>query len=153
MANRNVRKRARVMIVEQDWDHGIGLADWLATHGYQPVLLRSVDAVVAELSGIRPQALVVGLGTFTTQNLLEAVDVLLLLKTACPGVPAITVADEPEPIPLVIRQASRRCLRRAVGFPGIGKALARELTLAQAPLDGARAGRGRPEYEKRDVSC
>jgi len=140
MRNRNVRQRARIMIVEQDWDYGIGLADWLAANGYQPVLIRSVDAAIAELSVVRPQALVVGLGSCVPQSHMEAMDVLLLLKTICPGVPAIAVADDPGLIPLIIRQASRRCLRRAVGFPAVGEALVHELDAAPKPDVGSSAG-------------
>ena len=64
MANRQNGGRTCVMIVEQDWDFGMKLADWLAAHGYQPVLVRSVDAAIDELSDIRPQAVFVGLRGF-----------------------------------------------------------------------------------------
>jgi len=39
MANRLNGKRVSVMIVGQDLAFGIKLADWLAAHGYQVVLI------------------------------------------------------------------------------------------------------------------
>jgi ActR/RegA family two-component response regulator len=54
MASRQNGERTRVMIVEQDLDFGMRLADWLATHGYQPVFVRTVDAAINELSGVHP---------------------------------------------------------------------------------------------------
>ena len=62
MASRQNGERTRVMIVEQDLDFGLKLADWLATHGYQPVFVRTVDAAINELSGVRPRAIFIGLG-------------------------------------------------------------------------------------------
>ena len=50
MASRQNSERTRVMIVEQELDFGLKLADWLATHGYQPVFVRTVDAAINELS-------------------------------------------------------------------------------------------------------
>jgi ActR/RegA family two-component response regulator len=50
MTRRQNGERTRVMIVEQDLDFGLKLADWLATHGYQPVFVRTVDAAVDELA-------------------------------------------------------------------------------------------------------
>ncbi len=54
MASRQNGERTRVMIVEQELDFGLKLADWLATHGYQPVFVRTVDAAIDELSGDSP---------------------------------------------------------------------------------------------------
>ena len=47
-------------------DCGTGLGLWdetlpIGLRGYQPVLVRSVDAAIDELSAIRPQAVYVGL--------------------------------------------------------------------------------------------
>lgn len=60
MAIRQNGARRCVMIVEQDADFGIKLADWLAVHGYQAVLVRSVDAAIEELREISPQVVFVG---------------------------------------------------------------------------------------------
>ena len=57
MGSRQNGERMRVMIVEQDLDFGMKLADWLATHGYQPVFVRTVDAAIDELSSVRPRAI------------------------------------------------------------------------------------------------
>src|SRR5215813_2918228 len=60
MVGRLILDRTRVMIVEEDWDFGIKLADGLAARGYHPVLFRFVDAAIAELNSIRPRAVLVG---------------------------------------------------------------------------------------------
>jgi len=40
------------MIVEEDWEFGVKLADGLAARGYHPVLFRFVDAAIAEHNSI-----------------------------------------------------------------------------------------------------
>ena len=44
-----------VMIVEPDVNIANTRAHWLATHGYQAVLVRSVEGVIEKLSYLRPQ--------------------------------------------------------------------------------------------------
>jgi len=60
-AGRKRHERPRIMIWKKNCLYGIGLADCLATHGYQPILVRSVEAGIEELVEIRPQAVAVGL--------------------------------------------------------------------------------------------
>ncbi|HXT65612.1 MAG TPA: response regulator [Nitrospiraceae bacterium] len=94
MAIRQNGARRCVMIVEQDAHFGIKLADWLAAHGYQPVLVRSVDAAIEELREISPQVVFVGRShpEPAAQNGIS--ELLLLIQTLCPGVPVITIADQ-----------------------------------------------------------
>lgn len=94
MAIRQNGARRCVMIVEQDAGFGIKLADWLAVHGYQPVLVRSVDAAIEELREISPQVVFVGRShpEPAAQNCIS--ELLLLIQTLCPGVPVITIADQ-----------------------------------------------------------
>jgi DNA-binding NtrC family response regulator len=132
MANRQNGGRTCVMIVEQDWDFGMKLADWLAAHGYQPVLVRSVDAAIDELSDIRPQAVFVGLQASKPQAKMNADEALLMIRTICPLVPVITMADEASQVQtqIVFRQGGRSFLVKPVEFSQIGEVL-------QSALSGA----------------
>ncbi len=125
MANRQNGGRTCVMIVEQDWDFGMKLADWLEAHGYQPVLVRSVDAAIDELSAIRPQAVFVGLRASKPQAQMNADEVLLMIQTICPLVPVNTMADEASQAQtqIVSRQGGRSFLVKPVEFSQIGEVL------------------------------
>jgi DNA-binding NtrC family response regulator len=126
--------RTRVMIVEQDWDFGMKLADWLAAHCYQPVLVRDVDAAIAELSDIRPQAIFVGLHDSTRQAQMNVGEVVLMIQTICPLVPVITMADEASQVQtqVVFRQGGRSFLVKPVEFSQIGEVLHSALSSATA---------------------
>jgi DNA-binding response OmpR family regulator len=157
MRTRHAGGRTRVMIVEEDWDYGIRLADWLAAEGYQPVLVRSLDAVLTELGDVLPQALVVGIGSVSPHPSIAAVKTLLRLNARCPRIPVIAVVDlaRDAVIPVLIRRTARRCVTKAADFAEIGNLLRAERRLAEAaPLrnglpsvtaDGA--GHSRQPYE------
>jgi DNA-binding NtrC family response regulator len=132
MANRQNGGRTCVMIVEQDWDFGMKLADWLAAHGYQPVLVRSVDVAIDELSAIRPQAVFVGLRASKPQAQMNADEVLLMIQTICPLVPVITMAEEANQAQtqIVFRQGGRSFLVKPVEFSQIGEVLQSALSAA-----------------------
>lgn len=132
MANRQNGERSCVMIVEQDWDFGMKLADRLAAHGYQPVLVRSVDAAIDELSDIRPHAVFVGLQSSKPQAQMNAGEVLLMIQTICPLVPVITVADEASQAQtqIVFRQGGRSFLVKPVEFSQLGEILQSALSAA-----------------------
>ncbi len=134
MVSRQNGERPRVMIVEQDWDFGMKLADWLAAHGYQPVLVRDVDAAIAELSDIRPQAVFVGLQDSTRQAQMNVGEVVLMIQTICPLVPVITMADEASQVQtqVVFRQGGRSFLVKPVEFSQIGEVLQSALSSATA---------------------
>jgi DNA-binding NtrC family response regulator len=120
------------MIVEQDWGFGIKLADWLATRGYHPVLLRTVDAALGELNNIRPQAIFIGLRSPEPGPQINAFEVLLLIQTVCPLVPVITMGDEADEdfAELVFPRGVRRFLVKPVEFSQIGEVLHSELSEA-----------------------
>jgi DNA-binding NtrC family response regulator len=123
--------RTRVLIVEQDLDFGMKLADWLATHGYQPVLIRSIDdAAIGELSGVRPAAIFVGLGCSEPATRVDIVEVLLMIQTVCPCMPVTTTADQTSEdlTQVVFRQGVRRFLVKPVKFSQIGQVLQSELS-------------------------
>jgi DNA-binding NtrC family response regulator len=132
MANRQNGERTRVMIVEQDWAFGIKLADWLATHGYQPVLFRTIEAAISELSDVRPQAIFIGLGCSAPAAQVDMAEVLLLIQTVCPRVPVITIADQPSEdlTQVVFRQGVRRFVVKPVEFSQVGELLQSELSAA-----------------------
>jgi len=132
MASRQNGGRTRVMIVEQDLDFGMKLADWLATHGYQPVFVRTIDAAIGELSGVRPAAIFVGLGCSELATRVDIAEVVLMIQTVCPCVPVITTADQTSEdlTQVVFRQGVRRFLVKPVEFSQIGEVLQSELSEA-----------------------
>ena len=93
MANRQSGVRTSMMIVEPDVNIGINLTDWLRAHGYRAMLVRSVEEVIEELSDIRPQVVFVGGGHSEPRGQIEISEILCLIRTVCPGVPMITIAD------------------------------------------------------------
>ena len=134
MASQQNGERTRVMIVEQDLDFGMKLADWLATHGYQPVFVRTVEAAIDELSGFRPQAIFFGLGCSGSAAQIDTAEVLLLIQTVCPCVPVTTIADQTsnDLTQVVFRQGVRRFLVKPVEFSQIGEVLQSELSAVTA---------------------
>jgi len=132
MTRRQNGERTRVMIVEQDLDFGMKLADWLATHGYQPVFVRTVDAAIDELSSVRPRAIFVGLGCSEPAARIDIAEVLLMIQTVCPSVPVITIADQTSEdlTQVVFRQGARRFVVKPVEFSQVGEVLQSELTAA-----------------------
>ena len=93
MASLENRGRTCVMIVEPDVNIGIKRADWLVAHGYQAVLVRSVEAAIEELSDSRPQLVFVGDGHSASTAQIEISEILRMIRTVRPGVPMITIAD------------------------------------------------------------
>jgi DNA-binding response OmpR family regulator len=93
MANREYRMRTCVIIVEPDVKIGIKLADWLAAHGYQAVLIRSVEAAIEELRDVRTRLVFVGGSHSEPAALLEISEILRVIRAACPAVPMLTIAD------------------------------------------------------------
>lgn len=132
MASRQNGERTRVMIVEQDLEFGLKLADWLAIHGYQPVFIRTVDAAIQGLSGFRPQAVFVGLGCAMPGAQIDMFEVQLLIQTICPSTLVIMMADQTSEdlTQVVFRQGVRRFLVKPVEFAQIGEVLQSELSAA-----------------------
>lgn len=130
MANQQDAERLCVMIVEQDVDFGFKLADWLAAHGYQAVLVRSVDAAIEELSEIRPQAVFVGRGFSEPAAQIGMSEILLLIQTLCPRVPMVAIADQASEnlTQVVFRQGVRHFLVKPVEFAHINHVLQSELS-------------------------
>lgn len=125
-------ERTRVMIVEQDLDFGLKLADWLASHGYQPVFVRTVDAAIHELSGVRPRAIFIGLGCSEPTARIDIAEVLLMIQTICPRVPAITISGQANKdlTQVVFRQGARRFVVKSVEFSQVAEVFRSELSAA-----------------------
>ncbi|MCP9448308.1 MAG: cobalamin B12-binding domain-containing protein [Nitrospira sp.] len=88
------RKRPAVLIGTHDLTFGIKLADWLAAHGYQAVLIRSWATILDECREVRPQAVLIDL-TCTAQATSPCVeDVLRVLEAASPRA-VVVVMGEP----------------------------------------------------------
>jgi DNA-binding NtrC family response regulator len=132
MANRQNGTRACVMIVEQDPDFGIKLADWLAIHAYQPVLVRSVDAAIEELREISPQVVFIGGGHPEPEAQSGISELLLLVQALCPGVPVITIANQTSEDLThdVFRQGIHHVLVKPIEFTQISHVLRPELNSA-----------------------
>jgi DNA-binding NtrC family response regulator len=85
------KKRACVLLVDHDLAYGITLADWLAAHGYQAVLVRSMETAIDECRDLRPQAVFIGLSpsdpvaTFTLRRLFH------IIEMTCPRAPVVTM--------------------------------------------------------------
>ncbi len=130
---RNV-ERTKVLIVEQDQDFGLKFADWLATHGYHPVFIRTVDATIVGLAGFKPKAVFVGLDCSAPAAQVNMVEVLLLIRAICPSVPVIMMADQrsEDLAHVVFRQEVRCFVVKPVEFSHIGEVLQSELSAAAA---------------------
>jgi len=130
MAFRQNGARTCVMIVEQDTEFGIKLADWLAVHSYQPVLVRSFDEAIEELREISPQVVFVGRGHSEPAAQNGISELLLLIQTLCPGVPVITIADQTseDMTHVVFRQGVHHALVKPIEFTQISHVRRSELS-------------------------
>lgn len=132
ITSRQNGERTRVMILEQDLEFGLKLADWLATHGYHPTFVRTVSIAIDALAGFRPQAVFVGLGCSARAVQVDMVEIIFLIQTICPSVPVIMMADQTSEDlrQVVFRQRVRRLLVKPVEFSHIGEVLQSELSAA-----------------------
>src|SRR5437867_4222983 len=102
--------RTRAMVVEEDWDFGIKLADRLAAEGYHPVLFRSVDVAIAELRSIRPRAILIGRRCAEPAAQVDTTEALRLIQTITARVPVTTLAEtvDEDLTTIVVRYGARR---------------------------------------------
>jgi len=131
MASQNGGK-VRVMIIEQNLDLGMKLADCLATNGYHPVYIRTVDAAIGALNGVRPQGIFVGIGCSGPVARINIAEALLMIQTVCPCFPVGTIEDQTgkDLTQIVVHQGGRRFLVKQVEFSQIGEMLQSELSVA-----------------------
>lgn len=126
------RKRACVMIVDHDLEFGIKLADWLAAHGYQAVLVRSVESAIDECHGLTPQAVFIGVGSaepFPSTNLRR---LFHAIETVCPGISVVTMGYRASGtmIQVVTSGGLRHVLVQPIDAVHIGRLLQAELNRA-----------------------
>ncbi len=88
------KKRARIMIVDHDLEYGIKLADWLAAHGYQAVLVRSMETAIDECRDLRPHAVFIGLSFSEPVATLSLRRLFRTIKATSPHVPVVTMGAQ-----------------------------------------------------------
>ena len=130
------KKRPCVMIVDRDMDFGIKLADWLATHGYQAVLVRSAEAAIDECPNLQPQAIFIGLGHAEPTASLNLRRLFRAIETACPRVPMVTMGHRVigNLIQVVTGGGIRHVLVHPFECMHIGRLLQAELNRSTASL-------------------
>lgn len=129
MANQRNRKRPCVMIVQQDLEHGIKLADWLAAHGYQAVLVRSVENAINECYGLKPQAVFIGLSPVEPVSPTLLPRLLHAIETRCPNISVVTMGHRAsgKTIHVVTSGRVRHVLITPIDLAHIGRLLQAEL--------------------------
>jgi hypothetical protein len=77
-----------------------------------------------------PRAIFVGLGCSEPAARIDIAEVLLMIQTVCPRVPAIPIADQTSEAltQVVFRQGARRFMVKTVEFSQIGEVLQFELS-------------------------
>lgn len=88
------KKRACIMIVDHDLEYGIKLADWLAAHGYQAVLVRSMETAIDECRDLRPHAVFIGLNFSEPVATLSLRRLFRTIKATSPHVPVVTMGAQ-----------------------------------------------------------
>ena len=130
------KKRACILIVDHDLEYGIKLADWLAAHAYQAVLVRSLETASDECRELRPQAVFIGLSFSEPVATLSLRRLFRTIKTTSPHVPVITMGSQTNGDQADIpNSGSLRHLHlplKPLEFTYIGRLLRSELNAAEA---------------------
>lgn len=141
MTNGTHSKRACVMIVPQDFGFGIKLADWLATHRYQAVLVRSVDAAIDECRVLRSQAVFIGLPHSEPTAPSSLNELLQAIEATCPRAPVVIMGDRTgkDLSQITTGGAVRHFPIKPTDFRHIGQVLRSELSAVTASLNSPSA--------------
>ena len=91
MRSGTVASRERVVIVDRDLDFGLKLADCLASSGYHAVLGRSLDAMLEDLSEMRPGAILLSSDPRDHEIGANGAETLRTVKALCPQAPVIAL--------------------------------------------------------------
>src|SRR5262249_17416470 len=115
----------RAIIVEEDWEVGIKLADGLVAGGYHPVLFRFIDDAIAELRSIRPQAIFVGPRSSQPAAQVNTTETFLLIDALLARVLVNPIADtvDEDLTTVVVRHGTRRFFFKTVKFSEVDQAL------------------------------
>lgn len=134
MENLLKQERACVMIVDHDVDFGARLADWLTAHGYQAVLVRSMETAIEECRELRPQTVFIGLGRSESAPSMDLRGLFRVIEATCPRVSVITMGYRASGklIEVVTGGAVRHVLVKPIDFIYICRLLQAELNRATA---------------------
>ncbi len=90
--------RARVMIVDPEWEFGLKLADCLATGGYHAVLVRNLESMIDEIGEIQPDAILLSPDPREASHGKQEVETLRIVNTLCPQTHVLTLAEPKQEI-------------------------------------------------------
>ncbi|CUQ65414.1 hypothetical protein [Candidatus Nitrospira inopinata] len=143
MSNESQKKRASVLIATHDLAFGIKLADWLAVHGYQAVLIRSWLTMIDECRDLRPRAVVIDLSRREQTVSPSYEEVLRAIETTCPRAVVVVMDDPPGASPVQRgRDTALRYIRtQPADFAHIGRLLHSEIDHDATILPGTHAAR------------
>lgn len=142
MADQRNRKRPCVLIVQPDLEQGIKLADWLAAHGYQAVLLRSAATAIMECRHLRPQVVFIGLHPADPTTSTNLRPLFLAIGASSPGIAVITMGyrSSNNPIHVTTNGGVRHVLVHSIEFPQLALLLQEELTRSTVPRTSSETG-------------
>lgn len=83
--------RVRVMIVDPELQLGLRLADYLATSGYQAVLVRDLESTLAQLGEIQPAIILLNQDSSDGHPPSAGIDSLRIISRFCPQAPVLTL--------------------------------------------------------------
>ncbi|MCP9473518.1 MAG: hypothetical protein NNA30_12380 [Nitrospira sp.] len=129
MLNESRKKRASVLIATHDLGFGIKLADWLAVHGYQAVLIRSWLTMIDECRDLRPRAIVIDLSRREQPVSPSYEEALRAIETACPRAVVVVMGNSRDASPVREGQdTTLRCIETPpADFTHIGRLLHSEI--------------------------
>lgn len=84
--------RVRIMIVDPELQLGLRLADCLATSGYQAVLVRDLESILAQLGEIQPEIILLSQDLPGGRLPTAGIDTLRAVNTLCPQAPVLTLS-------------------------------------------------------------
>ncbi|MCP9468689.1 MAG: hypothetical protein NNA31_01680 [Nitrospira sp.] len=143
MLNEPYKKRPSVLVATPDLTFGIKLADWLAAHGYQAVLIRSWVTMIDECRDLRPQAVLIDLAHTDRRVAPLLRDALHAIETINREAVIVLLRASPNPSSAqVISETSLRLLEiQLADFAHIGRLLRAEIDHDATILSGPHAGR------------
>lgn len=128
MLNESRKKRASVLIATHDLGFGIKLADWLAVHGYQAVLIRSWLTMLDECRDLHPRAVVIDLSHREPTASPGFEETLRALGATCPHAVVVVMGGLPGTPPVQRGDTALRCIQtQSADFTYIGRLLRSEI--------------------------
>jgi DNA-binding response OmpR family regulator len=81
--------RKRILVVDQNTDSALRLADWIAADGYEAIIAPQVSEALELLNRIEPDAILLDLHL----QVMSGMEMLRLIRTGYPRLPVITMTD------------------------------------------------------------